>query len=103
QRLRNLTVHPTTDDATFCFSKHVPAEHSPTGQADTVIVVVNLDPHASRESLIHLDTAALDLGEQSEFTAHDELSGESYAWGAVPFVRLDPHGRCAHILDVRRR
>src|SRR5699024_3214088 len=25
QRLRNLTVHPTTDDATFCFSKRVPA------------------------------------------------------------------------------
>ncbi|WP_147917876.1 alpha-1,4-glucan--maltose-1-phosphate maltosyltransferase [Ruania zhangjianzhongii] len=103
QRLRNLTVHPTTDDATFCFSKHLPAAHSPTGQADTVIVVVNLDPFTSRDSLIHLDTAALGLGEQGEFTAHDELTGESYAWGPVPFVRLDPHGRCAHILEVRHR
>ncbi|WP_022918286.1 alpha-1,4-glucan--maltose-1-phosphate maltosyltransferase [Ruania albidiflava] len=103
QRLRNLTVHPTTDDATFCFSKRVPAEHSPTGQADTVIVVVNLDPYTTRESLVHLDMAALGLDDQDEFTAHDELTGETYAWGPVPFVRLDPYGRCAHIITVRHR
>lgn len=100
QRLRNLSVHPTTDDATFCFARHLSADHSPTGRPDTVIVVVNLDPHATRESLIHLDLGALGLPEDSTFTAHDELSEETYAWGPVPFVRLYPNGRCAHIISV---
>ena len=103
QQMRNLTVHPTSDDATLCFSKHLRAEHCPDGRADTVLVVINLDPYTTRESLLHLDLGALGLAEGSTFTASDELSGETYAWDATPFVRLDPHGRCAHIIGVRTR
>nr|WP_290371146.1 alpha-1,4-glucan--maltose-1-phosphate maltosyltransferase [Ruania halotolerans] len=101
QRLRNLTVHSTTDDAIFCFSRHLPAPLSPTGRADTIIVVVTLDPFTTRESLIHLDLPALGLEGTAEFTAHDQLSGETYRWSDTPFVRLDPFGRCAHVIHVR--
>ncbi len=48
RQLRNLTVHPTTNDQVLAFSRHLPAEHSPTGEADTVVVVVNLDPAPRR-------------------------------------------------------
>ncbi|HLS14806.1 MAG TPA: alpha-1,4-glucan--maltose-1-phosphate maltosyltransferase [Beutenbergiaceae bacterium] len=102
QQLRNLQVHPTTDEATFCFSKHLPAHLSPTGTRDTVIVVVNLDPYATRAGHIELDLSALGLAETDRFTAHDELTGETYAWDARPFVQLEPLHRCAHIIDVRR-
>ncbi|UNX56424.1 alpha-1,4-glucan--maltose-1-phosphate maltosyltransferase [Georgenia sp. TF02-10] len=106
QRLRNVTVHPTSDDATLCFSKRVPAEHSPTGAADTVVVVINLDPYTTRDSMVYLDLPALGVAPVPDpatpvMAVTDELSGETYHWGAHAFVRLDPHGRCAHVLDVR--
>ena len=101
QQLRNLTVHPTADDAIFCFSKRLPAEHSPTGRSDVVIVVVNIDPYTSRSAHLDLDLAALGLQPGTVFTAHDELTGETYAWDARPWVHLDPFGRCAHIVEVR--
>ena len=105
-QLRNLTVHPTSDDALLCFSRHLAAEHSPTGRPDTVIVVVNLDPDATHQGTISLDLAALGIAPgggdgDALFAAHDELSGATYPWGARPFVRLDPHVQCAHLIHVR--
>nr|WP_319593322.1 alpha-1,4-glucan--maltose-1-phosphate maltosyltransferase [Georgenia subflava] len=106
QRLRNVTVHPTSDDAILCFSKRVEAAQSPTGLADTVIVVLNLDPYATRDGVVHLDLAALGLHHPGNddvpvMAATDELGGETYFWGARPWVRLDPHGQVAHIVSVR--
>lgn len=106
QRLRGLTVHPTSDDAILCFSRHVTAEQSPTGRADAVVVVVNTDPHATREADLDLDLAALGVHAPHDdgapaFAAHDLLSGAVYAWGAHPYVRLDPWTQCAHIIGVR--
>jgi starch synthase (maltosyl-transferring) len=104
QQLRNLTVHPTSDDQILCFSKHLAAEHSPTGKADTVIVVVNLDPHSARAGVLTLDPKALGLSAESgevSFAAHDVLSGATYAWGAEPYVHLDPNSQVAHLIHVR--
>lgn len=106
QRLRGLTVHPTTDDSTLCFSRRVTAAQSPDGREDTVVVVVNLDPHHVREGLVHLDLSALGVEaphdpEAPAFAAHDLLSGATYAWGAHPYVRLDPQQQVAHVLAVR--
>jgi starch synthase (maltosyl-transferring) len=102
RRLRNLTIHPTSDDQTVCFSRLVPADQSPDGQADAIIVIVNLDPHVTHDSLVHLDLAALGLSEaEGSFTAHDLLSGDTFEWGAEVFVRLDPHVCPAHIVHVR--
>ncbi|NTW41856.1 MAG: alpha-1,4-glucan--maltose-1-phosphate maltosyltransferase, partial [Cellulomonadaceae bacterium] len=109
QRLRGLTVHPTTDDATLCFSRHVGAAQSPDGVPDTVLVVVTTDPHNAREGFIDLDLEALGVvapgaaaaPDAAAFAAHDLLSGEVFTWGARPFVRLDPWNRCAHVISVR--
>jgi starch synthase (maltosyl-transferring) len=107
QQLRNLTVHPTSDDALLCFSKHLDAAHSPTGVSDTVIVVVNLDPHSAHAGVLDLDLAALGLapaqGDAGEptFAAHDLLSGATYPWGEHPYVHLDPHTQVAHLIHVR--
>ncbi len=109
QQLRGLTVHPTSDDATVCFSRHLPAHLSPTGQADTVVVVLTLDPFTTREGTIELDLSALGVPAPAPgsdpgtalMEARDELSGETYYWGANPYFRLDPHANCAHVLAVR--
>lgn len=101
QRLRNVTIHPTSSDKIICFSKKTrPGE----GPLDSVIVVLNLDPFITHDALIDLDFSALSLPEdyaRGSITVDDELSGETYTWGQRPFVRLNPHGSVAHILSVR--
>src|SRR5690606_5054876 len=52
QQLRGLTVHKTSDDSIVCFSRHLPAHLSPTGEADTIVVVLTLDPFATRDGTI---------------------------------------------------
>ena len=106
QRLRGLHVHRSTNDQVLAFSRRVPAEHSPTGRANTVIVVVALDPTRVSESMLHLDLAALGIEPERtpttpSFAAHDLLSGATYAWAEEAFVRLDPTVQCAHIIEVR--
>ncbi|WP_418276306.1 alpha-1,4-glucan--maltose-1-phosphate maltosyltransferase [Isoptericola jiangsuensis] len=112
QQLRNLTVHPTTNDQVVAFSRRVRAEHLPAAgrpgatQDDVVLVIVNLDPHEAQESTVLLDVAALGLTKPDDvedmpfFTVHDELTGQSYPWGEHPYVRLDPLVQVAHVLRV---
>ncbi|MDQ2624394.1 MAG: alpha-1,4-glucan--maltose-1-phosphate maltosyltransferase, partial [Actinomycetota bacterium] len=101
RQLRNLTVQGTTNDNILAFSRHLDAEHSPTGRADTVVVVVNLDPHHAHEATVFLDLHALGLASNASFAAHDELSDRTFAWGPTPYVRLDPLEQVAHVIHVR--
>ena len=57
----NLTVLPTSDPNILAFARHTPAELTGTGQADTLIVVVNLDGHNAHQSMIHLELSELGL------------------------------------------
>jgi len=98
QLLRNITVHHSDDDHTLCFSKRATL---PDGSEDIVIVVLNLDPHAARETVVRLDLAALGLSEQAALVVHDEISGQDWTWGRDNYVRLDPGHESAHILTLR--
>jgi starch synthase (maltosyl-transferring) len=99
QLLRNLTVHSTENDSVICFSKSATTED---GDDDTVIVVVNVDPHGTRETVVHLDMPALGYDWHETFVVTDEISGETWRWGEHNYVRLDPFLEPAHILSVRR-
>lgn len=94
QLLRNLTVHHSDDDHVLVFSK----KHGD----DVVVVVVNLDPHGTRETMVHLDMPALGLDWHDSFVAHDEITGEDWSWSQHSYVRLDPGHEPAHIISVRR-
>ena len=86
----------------MCFSKRAssipPSPVTGGGQADTVLVVVNLNPYRTREATVWLDLPA--LGVDREFIVTDELTGESFLWGRANYVRLDPQTRPAHIFTV---
>ena len=99
QQLRNLHVHSSDDDSVLVYSKRAVL---PDGQSDVVIVVVNLDPHGTRETMVHLDLAALGLEWNDSFVAHDELTGQTWSWTQHNYVRLDPGHEPAHILTVRK-
>jgi starch synthase (maltosyl-transferring) len=98
QLLRNLAVHHSDDENVLVFSKQAAL---PDGGTDTVIVVVNLDPHATRETMVHLDLPRLGMGWHDSFLVHDELSGETWNWSQHNYVRLDPTVEPAHVLTVR--
>ena len=93
--LRNLRFHHVDQPELICFSKRDAQEE------DTVLVIVNLDPHQPREATIWLDLPALGLESNADFVVTDELSGQSYRWGRANYVRLDPGYEPAHIFQVK--
>lgn len=116
-QLRNIRFHPCDNENILVFSKHLAARHCPAGHADTVLVVVNLDPQNTQEGSVYLDASALGLSPQDfpeisrahsraekVFKVVDELSPEpaSYAWSWDNFVRLDPGKRPAHVFSFSR-
>ncbi|HEX6875547.1 MAG TPA: alpha-1,4-glucan--maltose-1-phosphate maltosyltransferase [Nocardioidaceae bacterium] len=101
QQLRNLTVHQSDDESILVFSKRAKPAGGHTDE-DLLVVVVNVDPHATRETTVHLNMPALGMGWTDRFIVHDELSDQSWTWGEHNYVRLDPHHQPAHIFAVRR-
>ncbi|GHB94042.1 alpha-1,4-glucan--maltose-1-phosphate maltosyltransferase [Streptomyces spinoverrucosus] len=93
RRLRNLRFHHTDNDALIAYSKR-------TG-SDTVLVVVNLDPHHTQEATVSLDMPQLGLDWHDSVSVRDELTGETYQWGSSNYVRLEPGRAPAHVLHVQ--
>ena len=98
QLLRNIVIHDSDDEYILAFSKDRVLDD---GSRDVVVVVINLDPHATRESTVHLDLPALGLGWDDRFVVRDEITGDEWTWGQHNFVRLDPGAEPAHVLTVQ--
>ncbi|HEX3786429.1 MAG TPA: alpha-1,4-glucan--maltose-1-phosphate maltosyltransferase [Pseudonocardiaceae bacterium] len=97
QQMRTLRFHHVDNDALLAYSKQDPA----TG--DTVITVVNLDPHEAQQGTLWLDLPELGFEWQDGLIAHDEVTGETWNWGQANFVRLEPWRTAAHVVSVRRQ
>jgi starch synthase (maltosyl-transferring) len=90
QRLANITFLETANDGLIAYAKQAPG--------NTVITVVNLDPHQAQEGAA---TVPAHLGLPPSFTVHDLVTDERYAWRIGPnYVRLEPFVRQAHVLRV---
>lgn len=104
RRLRNVTINKTSDEKILCFTKISRPEESQDGSTDAVIVVLNLDPHNTREATLKIDTEAFGFQPRWDstpvFEVTDELSGHTFLWNDRPFVRLSPSAP-AHVLSVK--
>ena len=98
-RLRNLAFHHVDDENVMAYSKR---RRLPDGGEDIVVVVANLDPHSTRESMLRLDMGALGFDHHDRFLAHDEVSGQDWDWGAENYVRLGAETEPVHVVSVRR-
>ncbi len=103
RQLRNLSVHWSDDDAILVYSKHLDAALSPTGRADTIIVVANVDPHSVRQTMVHLDTRVWGVEPGAPFEVEDLVTGARWTWTDHNFVRLDAFAEPVHILHVKER
>jgi starch synthase (maltosyl-transferring) len=93
-----LRFHPTDNEQLLCYSKSAAAADN------TIVAVVNLDPHHVQSGWLELDLPALGLEAGRPFQVHDLLTGARYLWNAARnFVQLDPQQAPAHLFRVRRR
>jgi starch synthase (maltosyl-transferring) len=93
----SLRFHPVDNPEIICFSKQ-----NDDG-SNTVIVVVNLDPHHVQSGWVELPLAELGLPVQQPYQMHELLTEARYLWhGSRNFVRLDPQSVPAQIFRVRR-
>ncbi|WP_061961806.1 alpha-1,4-glucan--maltose-1-phosphate maltosyltransferase [Demequina flava] len=101
RRLRGLTVHTSSNPQILAYSRHVPAEESPTGKADTVLVVVSFAPHEVHDAIIRLDMESIDLTDDARMVVDDALTEQTFTWGKEFYVKLDPADTMAHVAQVR--
>ncbi|GAA1602274.1 alpha-1,4-glucan--maltose-1-phosphate maltosyltransferase [Streptomyces globosus] len=94
QQLRDVHFHPTDNEQVIAYSKHA--------GANSVLVVVNLDPHHTQEATVSLDMPVLGLDWHGSLAVRDELTGETYHWGRANYVRLEPGRAPAHVLTALR-
>ena len=95
---RGLAFHPVDNDELIAYSKRT------EDGANTVLVVVNLDPHHVQSGWLDLPLEELGLDPERPFQVHDLITDARYLWqGPRNFVQLDPSSIPAHLFAVRHR
>jgi len=94
QHTNNLRFVHAEGDAIIAYAKQSP------DRSDTVLTVVNLDPHNAHETVVHVPAWELGLPTDGRpFVAEDLLTGARYVWRDGPnYARLDPAVQAGHIL-----
>jgi starch synthase (maltosyl-transferring) len=94
---RNLVFHESSDEHVLCYGKR-----SFDG-SNSVLVAVNLDPFAARESEVRVPLEALGVGPDEPYQVHELISDERQLWrGPVQRIRLDPRREPAAIFRLER-
>lgn len=100
QNIHSLKVHTTDNDNIVAFSRHIPGRFAKSGKDDTVLVVVNLDPHNAQKGTVFWDYGAINLPES--FDVQDELTSKKFNLMRQTYVDLAPVLDVAHIFNVIR-
>lgn len=94
----NLRFFPITNDQLICYAK------CSEDLANTILVVVNLNPHHTQGGWLELPLSELGLDPNQPYQVHDLLGDARFLWhGPRNYVELDPKVAPAHIFRVRRR
>jgi starch synthase (maltosyl-transferring) len=68
-----------------------------------LLVIVNLDPHATHETMIDVPIDRLGFGPAEAYEVNDLLTGARYTWsGRKNYVKLDPTERVGHVFRISR-
>ena len=96
----SLHFHPVDNSSILCYSKSAP---NANGTENTILVAINLDPHAEQAGWIDLDLKTLGIPYNSSFDAEDLLTGIHYTWhDRSNYVALRPDIQPAHIFRITR-
>jgi starch synthase (maltosyl-transferring) len=93
----NLRFYWSDDHSILVYGKQT------ADRSDNVLVVVNLDPFQTHETMIHFLLDDFGMPHDEQYEAHDLISDERYFWkGGSQYVRLDPSRESAHIIHLRQ-
>ena len=101
RQLRNLEIHYSDDASILVYSKHLDAQHTESGKPEILIIVVNTDPHAVRETTVHIDVGRAGI-HADEFQVTDLFTGKKFDWTAHNFVKIDPRDIPGHVFKVEK-
>lgn len=94
----SLVFHGVDNEQIIAYSKQT------DDLANIIVTVVNLDPHHTQSSFVHLNLDAFKVQANDTYQVHDLLTGARYLWqGSRNFVELNPQFASAHIFRLRRR
>jgi starch synthase (maltosyl-transferring) len=92
-----LEFHPVDNDNLIAYTK------TTEDGTDTVLTVVNLDPHHTQSGWISLHLAEFLPDLRAAYQMHDLLTGARFLWkGARNYVELNPQYSPAHIFRLRQ-
>ncbi len=95
QEYDNLRFHASDHEDILVYSKATPKRDN------AVLVVVNLNPHEVRESLVHVNPWDLGKSDGDPYVVHDLLTQQRWTWrGWTNYVRLDPQHQPAHVFAI---
>jgi starch synthase (maltosyl-transferring) len=94
----NLHFYPVDNEQLICYTKFS------EDLANTILVVVNLDPHHTQGGWLELPMGELGLDPGQPYQVHDLLGEARFLWhGPKNYVELDPRVAPAYIFRLRRR
>jgi starch synthase (maltosyl-transferring) len=93
-----LAFHPVDNEQLLAYTK------TTEDGSDTILTVVNLDPHHTHSGWLELPLADFGLATQQTYQMHDLLTGARFLWqGPRNYVELNPETGPAHIFRLRQR
>ena len=96
QRDRNFAFHVVENDHLIAYSKRDDAS------GDTILTIVNLDPHHTQRGMTWLDLEALGVPDDTQFRVQDLFGGGTFLWnGRRNYVEIDPQVT-AHVFQVEQ-
>jgi starch synthase (maltosyl-transferring) len=97
QRNDTLAFHHVDNDMLMAYSKRDPES------GDTVVCVVNLDPHHTQSGWVDLRLDELGIDPSHPYQLADLIGDDTYIWnGGHNYVELRPSDAPAHLFHVRR-
>jgi len=94
---RNLKFHPIDNPELIAYTK------STDDGSETVLVIVNLNPHYKHSGWLELPLEDFGLDARKTYQMHDLLTDARYLWrGTHNYVELNPVFSVAHIFRLRR-
>lgn len=98
QATRNIRFLPVDNEYLLAFEK------SADGDADTIVVIVNLSPYHKHNGWVQLPLEEWGISESQTFLVHDLVAQDKYVWqGRRNYIEINPHSMPGHIFKVHRR